>query len=179
MSEWIREFTKIVCDKCEEYYLIRDMREEIEAETIILKTGKELIIPKLEARDILECQQCGTIRDYKGEPTLPYTQDNYFKYMGSHGTLKYKKHRRERQKGHLERLRALKNLKKQPNKDFIQEYVEFYLGREEMIMQLMAGINSICNTYNFIFLKYGHPKGRLNVKLLKFSIKELKKDWYE
>ena len=53
--DWIREITNVVCPKCEEYYLIRDMHKYKKAKKIKRKNGQYVKLDKIKKRDNLEC----------------------------------------------------------------------------------------------------------------------------
>jgi len=168
--EWLREITEIVCPKCKVYYLIRDMHKHKRAEKIKLESGKKIKIGKIKKYDVLECIECGIIRKYKGEKTIPYTEDNYRTFLVSHGNLQHRKYKEERKEKHLARLHALKRLK------YIAPYeiVEEQLGREYMILSIMEGITRVCYSINIILLSVGHDKSKIHIKLLEYLMKNLK-----
>ena len=169
-KDWLREITEIVCPKCEVYYLIRDKHKYKRVKKIKLDNGKVCKFRKIKRRDNLECIECGIIRKYKGEKTKPYTEDNYKDYIISHGTLQYKKFKRERRENHLTRLHALKNLKKLAT----YEMVEKFLGKEYMILSIMESMNRIAFCIRVIILSAGHDKTKVNVELLNFLIDNAK-----
>ncbi len=172
---WLREFTEVVCPKCDVNYLIRDKHKYCRAKKIKLDTinGKIIKRGKIKKRDNLECVECGIIRKYKGEKTTPYTEDNYHKYLGSHGTLQYIKYKKKRREKHIARLYALKNLKKLAP----YEIVEKYLGKEYMILSIMESINRIGFSIRVILLSAGHDKSKVNTELLRFLIDSVKENF--
>jgi len=183
-QQYFKEISMVVCPICEEYYLIRDIfqrkRSIFKNEKIVLDTLNKTIKWRKSypnKSDKLTCVNCGHIKNYDGEPTLPYTTENYEKfYTLGHLDLQTAKHRKKRRQFHLDRLHAIKGiireLKKGTDLEGIKAWNE---GRGWQVKDFLEGINHMGEVYHCILLKIGVKKGELNPKLLQFLIDSFKK----